>query len=312
MIKLDIIIVNWNSGRQLYNCLASIEKAKKHNFILSKVYVIDNNSEDSSLENINLLDIPLKLIRNNINKGFGAACNQGAVISDSDYILFLNPDTVLYNDSLVKPLEFLNKKENSNIGVCGVKLINENHVIQKSCCTFPTVKHFINHSTGLNKIFPEKFPTYFMSYWNHDENKEVDHLIGAFYLIRSQIFKRIGGFDERFFVYLEDLDLSYRVNNLGYRTMYLSDAEAFHKGGGTSEQVKALRLFYSLRSRIQYAFKHFNYLQASIIFLFTMFVEPFSRILFGILKMSLSNILEILKAYSLLWIDLLIRRRQSE
>ena len=94
--------------------------------------------------------------------------------------------------------------------------------------------------------------------------------------------------------------------------MYLSDVEAFHKGGGTSEQVKALRLFYSLRSRIRYAFKHFSYLQALTIFFFTMFVEPLSRILLGVFKMSLSNISEVLKGYYLLWKDLLIKRRKLE
>lgn len=312
MNKLDIIIVNWNSGKQLYKCLASIQKTKKYGFVLNKVYVIDNNSKDNSLENIDLIGIHLEVIRNDTNKGFGAACNQGAGVSDSDFILFLNPDTELYEESLSKPLEFMTKKENSIIGVCGIKLVNENHVIQRSCCTFPTLIQFINRSTGLNHISPRNFPTYLMSYWDHDESKEVDHVIGAFYLIRSQIFKELGGFDEGFFVYLEDLDLSYRVNNLGYNIMYLSDAEAFHKGGGTSEQVKALRLFYSLRSRIRYAFKHFGHLQASIIFFFTMFIEPISRILLGIIKMSLSNILEVLKGYRLLWTNLLSKWRQSE
>lgn len=312
MNKLDIIIVNWNSGNQLYNCLESIQKTSKSGFVLNKVIVVDNHSSDNSIEEIGSINIPLEIIRNKTNKGFGAASNQGATKSGSDYILFLNPDTMLYNESLVKPLEFLSKKENSSIGVCGIKLVNENHVIQRSCCTFPTVKHFINRSTGLNHISPRNFPTYFMTYWNHDENKEVDHVIGAFYLIRSEVFKKLEGFDERFFVYLEDLDLSYRVNNIGYKIMYLSDVEAFHKGGGTSEQVKALRLFYSLRSRIRYAFKHFSYLQALTIFFFTMFVEPLSRILLGVFKMSLSNISEVLKGYYLLWKDLLIKRRKLE
>ncbi|MFZ7131935.1 MAG: glycosyltransferase family 2 protein [Eubacteriales bacterium] len=311
-VSLDVIIVNWNSGIQLYNCLNSIQDNMKNINIINKVIVIDNHSSDNSIEEIKSIDIPLEIIRNKTNKGFGAACNQGATKSDSDYILFLNPDTILYNESLVRPLEFLSKKENSSIGVCGIKLVNENHVVQRSCCTFPTVNHFINRSTGLNHISPRNFPTYFMTYWDHDENKEVDHVIGAFYLIRNEVFKKVDGFDERFFVYLEDLDLSYRIKNLGYKIMYLSDVEAFHKGGGTSEQVKALRLFYSLRSRIRYAFKHFSYLKALTIFFFTMFVEPLSRILLGISKMSLSNIFEVLKGYNLLWKDLLFKRRKLE
>jgi GT2 family glycosyltransferase len=101
----------------------------------------------------------------------------------------------------------------------------------------------------------------------------VDHVIGAFFCVRRELFEDLGGFDERFFVYLEDLDFSLRARKTGRTAYYLADAAAFHKGGGTSEQVKAHRLFYSLRSRLLYAFKHFKRYQAWIISAVTMLLE---------------------------------------
>lgn len=310
MKKLDIIIVNWNSGNQLFKCLESIQKANKDSFYLNMVYIIDNNSADDSLENLNLLDIPLEVMMNEENKGFGAACNQGAAKSNSDYILFLNPDTILFKDSLNSVIKSMNNKENLNIGVCGIKLIDESNKVQRSCCVFPRVNHFVNRSSGLCYINPKRFPTYIMSNWSHNENKEVDHVIGAFYLIRSEIFNSLGGFDERFFVYLEDLDLSYRVKCNGYKIKYFSDIEAFHKGGGVSEQVKALRLFYSLRSRLNYVYKHYSFINAFIVFFFTMFIEPITRIILGIFRLSFKNIIEIVKAYFLLWKEISIGSRR--
>lgn len=304
MKTLDIIIVNWNSGDQLFKCLESIQQSEIKSFLLSKVIVIDNHSADDSLKNIEFLNIPIVIIRNDKNRGFGAACNQGAAISNSDYILFLNPDTLLYKDSMNKVIEYMNLIENSDVGVCGIRLVDDKNSIQRSCCEFPTVLDFVYMSTGLSYVNKKLFPTYVMSNWAHNENKAVNHVIGAFYMIRSEVFKEVEGFDEQYFVYLEDLDLSFRVVRKGYKIMYLSDVEAYHKGGGVSEQVKALRLFYSLHSRIKYVNKHFNKLNSSIVFFLTMFIEPISRVILGILKLSLSNINEVYNGYYLLWKEL--------
>jgi len=107
--KLDIVIVNWNSGEQLKSCLESIVKTDKTGFELNKVVVVDNASSDNSLFGLEEIDLPLKIIRNSTNRGFAAACNQGAKESDADYLLFLNPDTVLFKDSLSKPIAFMEK-----------------------------------------------------------------------------------------------------------------------------------------------------------------------------------------------------------
>lgn len=301
--SLNIIIVNWNSGNQLYDCLKSVEQTKKVNFKLNKVIVVDNNSSDNSLDNLDKINIPLKTIKNKKNKGFAAACNQGAKESNVDYLLFLNPDTKLYKVSLDRPISFID--ENQKIGVLSIQLVDDNNKVHKSCTMFPKYKNFIVSSLGLNKILPQKFNNHFMKKWNHKHNKSVDHVIGAFYLIRNSLFNELKGFDERFFVYLEDLDLSYRVNKRGYDVYYLSDVQAFHKGGGTSEQVKAARLFYSLRSRIQYSFKHFDKYQAIIVLLMTILIEPFTRTIYNlVLERSINNFKETIKGYYNLYKDL--------
>jgi N-acetylglucosaminyl-diphospho-decaprenol L-rhamnosyltransferase len=302
--SLDIIIVNWNAGRQLYNCLESIESTSKEGFHIDNVIVVDNASTDNSIDELSTINIPLRIIKNQTNKGFAAACNQGARKSKAEFLLFLNPDTVLYENSLCKAINYMKKRDNSNTGVCGIKLIDEENKIHKSCCYYPKSRHFLNRILGLNYLLPHKFKTHFMTDWEHNNNSSVDHVIGAFYLIRKSIFEKVNGFDERFFVYLEDIDLSLRVRKLGYGLVYLAESEAFHKGGGTSEQVKATRLFFSIRSRILYSFKHFKLSSAIILFFASLIIEPLTRICLGLIKSSRQDVLETIKAYGMLFKDI--------
>jgi GT2 family glycosyltransferase len=116
-----------------------------------------------------------------------------------------------------------------------------------------------------------------MSDWAHDETRIVDHVIGAFYLIRRDVFERLGGFDERFFVYLEDLDLSMRIGAAGGKCLYAADATAHHAGGGTTRSIKATRLFYSVRSRLQFAEKHLGAASNGVVWAAALTIEPLLR-----------------------------------
>ena len=137
---LDIIIVNWNAGHQLRDCLESIMAAKRDGFFLDRVVVVDNASTDSSLCLSGSLKVPLVLIRNTANRGFGAACNQGADGSRADYLLFLNPDTCLFTESLSKPVQFMEHHPGGkHTGICGVQLVNDKGEVSRSCSRFPTV-----------------------------------------------------------------------------------------------------------------------------------------------------------------------------
>ena len=156
------------------------------------------------------------------------------------------------------------------------------------------------HATGMNRLPGFEKMNLHMSDWAHDKTQTVDHVIGAFYLIRRNLFESLQGFDERFFVYLEDLDLSLRVKNAGYRSVFLAEAQAFHAGGGTSQQVKARRLFYFLRSRLLYASKHFSWLAALSVTLVTFLLEPLSRSALALSRLSWTNFKETWSAYGLL------------
>lgn len=255
---LSIIIVNWNAGSQLRACIASIAQAGGRMSQPCQVVVVDNASADDSLLGIDQFGMSIRLIVNPNNRGFSAACNQGVREADGDYLLFLNPDTHLFGDSLTEPLKFMERPENATVGICGIRLVDESGNTSTCAARFPTLRVLAGTILGLARYFPGSFPQHFMMPEELNGSQVVDQVIGAFFLIRREVFIRCNGFDERFFVYFEEVDLSLRAKQLGYASYFLSDVAAFHKGGGCSEQVKAARLFYSLRSRVLYAQKHYS------------------------------------------------------
>lgn len=275
--------------------------AEVDGFKLNRVVVIDNASGDGSAEGLDNLKLPLTVMHNKENRGFAAACNQGAAGSEADYLLFLNPDTRLHKDPLVKPIAFFQEPENQRIGIVGIQMLDENAQIVRSCARLPTAGRFVSMMFGLDRLFPRLFKSHFMLEWDHRESREVDQVMGSFFLVRGSLFRQLGGFDERFFVYFEEVDLTLRARRAGFQTFYLAEAAAYHKGGGTSEHVKAVRLFYSLRSRIQYAYKHFHWFAAAGVSLGTLFIEPLTRELFAIFRLSLDAMVETAGAYGRLW-----------
>jgi len=301
MKSFDIVIINWNSGNQLKECIDSVNKAIQTNYKLNKIVVVDNASTDYSLKLLDKNQENLKIIKNNENLGFGKACNQGAKDLKSDFILFLNPDMLVFEDTFLNLFKYIEKRDSSNIGIYGVQLVDENDKIQRNCARLPKLSTFIIRSLGLNKLSPTLFKSYTMEDWNHLDTREVDQVMGAFFMIRRDLFVELNGFDERFFVYYEELDLSKRVKDKGYKTLFVSEAKAYHKGGGTSEQVKAKRLFYNTRSRLIYAFKHFGFFQGIFLLLFTFTIEPITRTLFLVLKGKSSEIIENLKGFGMLY-----------
>jgi len=302
--SLRIIIVNWNSGEQLNQCLASIEIAKKNDFSLSNICIVDNASHDNSIKGIEKHNLPIQIIKNEQNMGFAAACNQGAKGSQDDYLLFFNPDAQMYENSIEVAIAFMEKPANENVGIIGIQLLNDSGVPDRSCARFPTWGHFFVGIFGLDKLSSKWFPIHFMREWDHSENRVVDHVMGSFYLVRRTLFERLRGFDERFFVYLEDVDFSYRAWKEGWHSLYLTDAQAYHRGGGTSKQIKDKRLFYTLRSRIFYSYKHFSWWSATSIAFMTLFVEPITRIIWAAMRLSGMEMVNTLKGYFMLWRDL--------
>jgi len=298
---IDCIIVNWNSGCQLSDAIDSAIKYGAK--CIKRVIVIDNYSSDDSVEvakeRSKYLEIDVDYIYNRDNAGFGAACNQGFSISRNEFVLLLNPDARLLDESIYTVLKFMKAPENKKVGICGVQLMNESGELSRSCSRFPNAWGFIAQAVGLVHLIPQL--GHVMSDWSHYQTREVDHVIGAFFLIRKSVIEQIGGFDERFFVYLEDLDFSYRAYKAGWASVYLTEAKAFHAGGGTSKQVKGIRLFYSLRSRLLYAFKHFGRVGALSVLLATLFLEPLTRSGYALLRGSWSSLMETWGGYATLY-----------
>jgi hypothetical protein len=303
-LNLSIVIVNWNSGTQLRNCVASITETARGmpgEYQVDEIVIVDNGSTDGSELDLDAGEVPLRLLCNQANRGFAAACNQGAADVKSELILFLNPDTTLFADSLTCPMKYLSKPEQADVGIVGIQLIDDTNVVARSCARFPRPSHFVAQALGLDRLLPTT--AHFMREWNHAQSREVDHVIGAFFLMRRSLFVALAGFDETFFVYFEDLDLSLRARQAGWRNVYLAQAQAYHKGGGTSTQVLGRRLFYSLRSRLQYGRKHFSRTQQVLVALTTWLIEPVTRIVHLALTARFREISHVLEAYWLLITD---------
>jgi GT2 family glycosyltransferase len=293
---VDIVIVNWNSGELLSSCIKSIEENNIQE--LNSIIVVDNNSSDGS-EKITSKSKNFILVKNQKNLGFGRSCNIGSEYCNSDFILFLNPDTVLFPNTLQKTKKYMKKNENEEVGIAGIQLLDAAGNIHRHSSVFPSVFRFFLRSTGIHKIFLSL--DHVLSNWNHDDTKEVPHVIGAFFFVRSELFKKLNGFDERFFVYLEDLDFSLRASKLGWKTHFISSIQSMHIAGGTSRQIKAKRLFYSLRSRIIYSYKHFSFFGATSILLSVILIEPLSRIAFSAKELSIKSFKNLLRTYILLF-----------
>jgi GT2 family glycosyltransferase len=153
-----------------------------------------------------------------------------------------------------------------------------------------------------------------MTEWDHRDSRQVDQVIGAFFLVRRSLFESLEGFDERFFVYFEEVDFSYRASQLGWSSFYLAEAQAHHREHGTTEQVKALRMFYSLRSRIQYVQKHFRKPASIGLTLATLLAEPFPRLLFTMWARPPRELLDVIGGYAMLWSNVpqLLRPKHHE
>ncbi|MEO5891601.1 MAG: glycosyltransferase family 2 protein [Ferruginibacter sp.] len=293
---VDIVIVNWNSGGFLKKCVDSILIGATE--LIGKIIIIDNNSNDLSLATVPTHNKVL-VIQNSENLGFARACNQGFKTSTAPYVLLLNPDTRIEENTINNCLDFL--KTNTEIDILGCQLLNEDGTVSVSCARFPTPFGLLIDATGLSKIAPGLFPpSILMTDWNHLQSRYVDQVMGAFMFMHKDIFKKLGYFDERFFVYYEELDFSLRLAKAGGKTFYNSNIKVVHTGMGTTEAVKAYRLFLNLRSRLKYAKKNFSRLGYWVVFLSTFTIEFVSRLFFLAISGRFKEIKDLIKGYQLL------------
>ena len=243
-MKLSIVIVNYNSKSLLEQCLDSVKKAIAD--IDAEIVVVDNNSTDGSKDHLPEKLTSTRFIFNKDNLGFAKACNQGFKISSGKYVLFLNPDTVLSETALVDCISFF--ESHADAGAVGVRMLDSDGVfLKESKRGIPSASTSFYKLFGLTAIFPgsKTFAKYYQAHLPEKENSPVEVLSGAFTMIRREVFEKAGGFDEGFFMYGEDIDLSIRIKQLGYKNYYLGRICVTHlKGGSTTYNYKYVKDFY--------------------------------------------------------------------
>ena len=299
--QFDIVIVNWNAGDQLNACVDSIYRFERG--LVAKIIIVDNASTDGSPELV-AQGPKTDLARMDRNLGFAKACNVGAGRGSAPFIIFLNPDTLLFEGALEAVHGFMSSAAGEAHGLCGVQAVDESGRIHRDCAHFPTPGFYLAHSLGFHKLFPRLVRDHFMTEFDHRSSRAVDQAIGAFNAIRRELFEQLGGFDERFFVYMEDVDLALRAAQSGMPSYYLAEAKIFHRGGGTTRQIRATALFYNLRSRIIYAYKHFSGPAALAVLGSTLLTEFVSRMGQALLHRSWGDARSTASAYWMLWSDL--------
>lgn len=241
---LSIIIVNYNSKLLLKQCLHSLEKATE--CIDSEIIVVDNNSTDGSGEYLPQKFPAVKFVFNKENVGFAKACNQGYKISSGDYVLFLNPDTIIPGNCLQECISFF--QTHADAGAAGVRMINgHRNFLKESKRGFPSPATSFFKLFGFVSLFPRSgiFARYYLGHMPEKENNPVDVLSGAFMMLRRDVMEVTGGFDEIFFMYGEDVDLSYRIQQAGYVNYYLGKITIIHfKGSSTRHDAERIKNFY--------------------------------------------------------------------
>lgn len=232
-MKLSIIIVNYNTKHFLHDCLKSIEKSAKPNTF--EVIVVDNASMDGSSDMLKQEFAWAKLIENKENLGFAKAYNQGIRLAQGDYILLLNPDTTIYNQTLIRTIEFLNSHPEVGVVTCFVELANGR--IDPACHRgFPTPWASFCYFVGLEKLFPKSrlFGRYHLGWLSLNTIHEIDTASGCFYMIRKSVIDEIGLLDEDYFLYYEEVDWSYRIKQNGWKIYFFPAVKILHYKGVAS------------------------------------------------------------------------------
>lgn len=254
MPDLSIIIVSWNAKQYLHRCLDSL--AGKTSGYSREIIVVDNASDDDSVEFVEK-DFPdVKLLKNKTNLGFAKANNIGISQSSGRYICFVNSDIIVLNNCIENMISFMD--DHLKVGLAGQRILNPDLSLQCSCRHFPSIWNNLCQTLGLNKLFPksEFFSEPFMKYWAHDKVRKVDVISGCFWMVRRQAIDEVGLLDEDFFIYGEDIDWCKRFHKAGWIVMFYPGAEAIHFGGASSNNAPVRFYLEMQKADIQYWRKH--------------------------------------------------------
>ncbi|MBQ9519309.1 MAG: glycosyltransferase family 2 protein [Firmicutes bacterium] len=260
-MDLSIVIVNYNTKELTEQTIKAVFDTTHK--ISYEIIVADNSSDKAKSYTSD--DRRVNVMENVENKGFGYACNIGAKSARGRYVLFLNSDTVMQEDTLDKCIEYMD--QNPDIGCLGIRTLLKDGTLDHGCKRgFPTPANSFFYVTHLDRLFPKSklMGGYRMSYIDEHQTAEVDSVSGAFMLMPSELFKKSGGFDESIFMYGEDIDLCYRVKQAGYKVVYYAEGLMIHLKGQSGLRTKnpvvirhfrdGIRVFYDKYYKDKYNF----------------------------------------------------------
>lgn len=256
MIDLSIIIVSYNTKDLLRQTIQSVISTA-HGFSY-EIIVVDNASKDGSPEMVRECFKEVNLIANDGNYGFSKANNIGIKVSTGKYVLLLNSDTVVLDNTLLKCIGYMD--QNSGIGALGCRVELRDGSLDHACKRgFPTPWASLCYMLKLHKLFPkwEKFGRYDMTYLPEDRTNEVDCLIGAFMMVRRVAIDRVGLLDEEFFMYGEDIDWCYRIKEGGYKVVYYPEVKIIHYKGQSSKKRRFMTIYEFHHSMYLFYRKHY-------------------------------------------------------
>ena len=297
-MKLSVIIVNYNVAYFLEQCLNSTFKALEK--VTGEVYVVDNNSIDGSVEMVKKKFPQVHLIANNHNPGFSVANNQAMKIAKGEYVLLLNPDTVVEEDTFQHVVNFMDTHPDA--GGLGVKMIDGKGVfLPESKRGLPTPAVAFYKIFGLSRLFPnsKRFGKYHLTYLDNEEIHSVEILSGAFMMMRKTALDKVGLLDETFFMYGEDIDLSYRLILGGYKNYYYPKTRIIHYKGESTKKSSVNYVFVFYNAMIIFAKKHFSQKNAKL-FSFLINVAIYFRAGLAILSRLIKKLLLPVVDYAIL------------
>ena len=260
---LSVVIVNYNVVFFLEQCLNSVFAASKN--LNVQIFVVDNNSVDGSINMLKENFSSVVLIENKENVGFSKANNQAIKRANSPYVLLLNPDTVIEEDTFDKCIDFMNSK--TDCGGLGLRMLDgKGNFLPESKRGFPSPSVAFYKIFGLSYLFPksQKFGRYHLGFLSEFEVNEVDVLSGAFMLLRTVTLEKVGLLDEQFFMYGEDIDLSYRIKLGGYKNYYFPETKIIHYKGESTKKSSVNYVFVFYKAMILFAKKHFSNKNANL------------------------------------------------
>ena len=309
-MQLSIIIVNYNVKYFLAHCLLSVLYASKNSQV--EVFVVDNMSQDGSVEMVKEKFPWVILIANEENVGFAKANNQAVELSTGKYILYLNPDTIVPEDCFEKCIAYMDAHE--KVGALGCRLIDGKGIfLPESKRGFPTAQAAFFKISGLSSIFKKStfFNQYHLGFFSEHETNEVDVLVGCFMFCRKKVIDEVGSFDEEYFMYGEDIDLSYKIKQAGFSNVYFPETTVIHYKGESTKKgsLNYVKMFY--QAMIIFAKKHFKNSQKGLFVMLIQFaiylraMLAFVTRIFSLVKLPLIDaglLLSSLMTMKILWI----------